>query len=304
MAVMIDRRHFIGGCCAVAGALLAGCKEHGASKRCPGGRSDFAKIDWVTSVKDVRQIGPQGGPPVVVLHELPGLTDDDLALARCLSKEQFHVYVPTLFGQFGQDNVLRGLKQACLGSTPLFACSELSARSAVLDMLEPLCDEIARHEGRPIGVVGMCLTGMLPLALLPNQVTAAVLCQPTLPFDFSQRKPSGQQVTNLGLGAADLTEACESSVPFMVMHYAGDELCPVERIQALNDTFGARVATVQLSGDHHSSLAGDFHEQAFADAVAYLKVRLGARTGPTVMQVARLGGRRCEIAYDGTWRAL
>jgi len=180
----------------------------------------------------------------------------------------------------------------------------LSKRSAILDTLEPMCDEIAKHEGQSIGVVGMCLTGALPLALLPNQVTASVLCQPTLPFDSSKRKPAGQQLTDLGLGPDDLKEARESSVPFLLMHYAGDELSPLERIQAFTDTFGSRVATIELPGEHHSSLASDFHEQAFADAVAYLKVRLGAVAGPTAMQMARLGGRRCEIASDGTWRAL
>ena len=47
-----------------------------------------------------------------------------------------------------------------------------------------------RHPQQTIGIIGNCLTGTLPLALLDNpQVTRVVLAQPTLPMR-----------TNIGLG--------------------------------------------------------------------------------------------------------
>ena len=303
---MVARRQFIRALCAAAGAALVGCKQHGASKRCPGPRSDFVKVPWIRSEKDVWQIGPDSGPPVILLHELPGLTDDDLALARCLSGDGFRVYAPTLFGTLGQDSGAVGLAMACFGASPPFACAALSARSAILDTLEPLCDQIAAHHDASagVGVIGMCLTGVLPMALLSNHVVAAILCQPTLPFDFRKRRPDGPQLTDLGLGVQDLQEASESTVPVLLMHYANDHLSPSQRIQAFAERFGQRVATIELPGDGHSSLAGDFHEQAYADAVTYLKVRLGAAPGPRAMQIARLLQHPCEITKDGTWRQV
>jgi pimeloyl-ACP methyl ester carboxylesterase len=96
----------------------------------------------------------------------------------------------------------------------------------------------------------------------------------------------------------------QSTVPFLLMHYANDHLSPSQRIQAFADRFGQRVATIELPGDGHSSLAGDFHEQAYADAVTYLKVRLGAAPGPRAMHIARLLQRSCEITKDGLWRQV
>jgi dienelactone hydrolase len=290
----------------MAGVALSACKgHHAASMLCPGPHSDFVKVPWLKSGKDVWRIGPESGHPVVLLHEVPGLTDDDLALARCLSKEGFNVYVPVLFGFLGQDLDAVGLAQACLGVSPPFECSKLSTRSTILDSLEPTCDQIADHDKRPIGVIGMCLTGVLPLALLPNHVTAAVLCQPTLPFDFRKRKPDGPQLTDLGLGDVDLQQAVDSTVPFLLMHYTQDPLSPSKRIETFGNKFGERVAIIELPGEgRHSSLAADLHPQAFADAVNYLKVRLDPDAGPKAMEVAKLKGRMCEITKAGTWRAV
>ena len=42
-----------------------------------------------------------------------------------------------------------------------------------------------QHPDQPIGVIGMCLTGSIPLALLDNpQIRAVVVAQPSLPFMF------------------------------------------------------------------------------------------------------------------------
>jgi hypothetical protein len=149
----------------------------------------------------------------------------------------------------------------------------------------------------------MCLSGILPLALFSNSVDAAVVCQPTIPFSTLRRRPVDEQVPDLGLGAADLANALTSTVPFLVIHYVGDELCPPERVREIRKRFTARVATIDLTGDHHSSLAGDFDGVAFEDAVTYLKVRLGVEAGPRAMQAAQLDNRPCVIGADRTWRA-
>jgi dienelactone hydrolase len=301
---MIKRRTFIRTLVACAGASpLGACGHHAARRLCPGPHSDFQRVPWLAA--DVWRIGPEGGRAVVLLHELPGLTDDDLALARCLAREGFKVYTPLLFGTLGQDDFVNGFLKACKGTNAQFRCSELRARSPVLDMLEPLCDRIAERSGGSIAVIGMCLTGILPLAVLPNGVAAAVLCQPTLPFDAVKMKPVGPQEKDLGLGDGDLKDALDSKTPFLAIHYGSDPLSPHKRFETLSATFGAYVAIIELPGHRkHSSLAGDLEKGALADTITYLKVRLGVEPGPKRMHVAKLGGMQCEISQSGTWMPI
>ncbi len=294
------RRQFLQTALAASCIPLIGCGNHVARKLFPGQLSEFARVTDLPL--PTLQIGPATGRGVVLLHELPGLTKDDLALARALKQRGFSVYVPILFGSPEQESVVGGYQQAC--RKDLFMCSELSARSPILDKLAPLCDDVARRTNHAIGAIGMCLTGILPLALLSNHVEAAVLCQPTIPFRTLRGKPTGAQVHDLGLGADDLAAAERSTVPFMVVHYVGDERCPPERVKQLKTKFTTRVATIDLPGNHHSSLAGDFNQTAFDDAINYLNVRLGVASGPRAMKAALVGvdRRPCQIGADGTWQ--
>ena len=281
--------------------LVACTGHHAALEHCNGKPADFETIP--TCGFTVLRIGPAEGRTVLLLHELPGLTPEDLALARCLSDKGFNVYAPLLFGKPWQSSLVRGYRAACKPS--MFDCSNLEARSAILDKLEPLAECLARKGNGPIGVIGMCLTGILPLALLPNEVEAAVLCQPTLPFSFWHGAPTGKQIEDLGLGSQDLDEAMKSPTSFLAVHYAQDKRSPVGRMRALQSKFRDRVAVISLPGEHHhSSLAGDFDPTAFVDTVTYLNVRLDVEKGPKRMALARLEGQECEITADGTWRKV
>src|SRR5215470_3709108 len=173
------------------------------------------------------------GPPVVVLHELPGLTKDDITLARRIAERHFTVYVPLLFGSPGQYRLVRGYLASCWSD---FECSSPSTRSPILDPIWALCERIASRSGAGIGVIGMCLTGIFPLALVRKDrpvVQAPVLCQPTLPFTAIIGRPTGERKADLGLAPEDLSRALDSDVPILAMRYAGDKKCPEARMQAL-----------------------------------------------------------------------
>jgi hypothetical protein len=86
------------------------------------------------------------------------------------------------------------------------------------------------------------------------------------------------------------------------MRYAGDPKCPPERIQTLAETFGEKLALIELESGGHSTLASDYDGQAFADAVTYLQVALMRMSGPSSMRLAKVGGRPCDITSDGRWR--
>jgi dienelactone hydrolase len=298
----LARRRFIQMTASAACLPLTACGNQIARKMFPGTLADFREAPDLPL--RTFEIGPTTGRPVVVLHELPGLTRDDLALARAFSQQGFRIFAPLLFGEPEQDSVRKGYQQAC--DSKLFECGELSRRCAILDKLGPLCDEIALRTRSPIAVVGMCLTGVFPLALLPHNVAAAVVCQPTVPFSLFPPRPTGPQKSDLGLGSDDLSAALSSKVPFMVLRYSADGRCPPERVAELRRRFATRVATIELPGDHHSSLAGDFHRSAFDDAVDYLKVRFDPTTGPRTMRLTKLQPEHekpCEIGSDGLWHA-
>lgn len=296
----ISRRGFLATAATAACLPLAGCGNHVAARLFPGSLSDFETLTNLP-LRTLR-IGPTPGRAVVVLHELPGLTKDDLAFARGLSQRGFNVFVPVLFGKPEDENTLAGFHAAC--DSGLFECSALSARNRIQDQLEPLCTQIAARSGHPIGAVGMCLTGILPLALVRNGVTAPVLCQPTVPFSVLPPRPTGAQKRDLGLDKDSLDAAIKSGVPFLLLHYKGDNRCPPDRVDEVRRTFKQQAATIDLKGDHHSSLAGDLDRTAFDDVVDYLKVRLGLDAGPRTMRLAALGeaGSRCQIGPDGRWR--
>src|SRR5262245_36777690 len=207
---------------AVAGVWpIAACSSHQHKGSLITSRFRFTDVDGFK--RRVLRTGTENGPRVLLLHELPGLSDDDLTLAHLLGDAGFNVYVPLMFGSIGQDSITSGYLQACRGGE--FECGKNSTRSKVLDWLEPLCDQLVREQG-PIAVIGMCLTGILPLALLRPGVAAAVVCQPTIPFSALRFKPTGGQKRDLGLGSDDLKRACASEVPFLAMRYRSDDLCP------------------------------------------------------------------------------
>ena len=118
------------------------------------------------------------GPKVIMLHELPGLRDGDIEVAVALSND-FEVYAPLLFGVAGQDDSGLGRRQACKGG--LFRCDDRNTRHPITADLLALAQRICGNS--ECGVIGMCLTGTLPLSLMPAEgVVALVIAQPTLPI--------------------------------------------------------------------------------------------------------------------------
>jgi dienelactone hydrolase len=119
----------------------------------------------------------RNAPKVILLHELPGLRDGDIHLGALLGVS-FEVYMPLMFGTAGQDDSGRGNRQAC--KTDLFKCNDRNTRHPIAEDLLAMTNRICGD--RECGVIGMCLTGSVPLSLLhANNVVALVLAQPTLP---------------------------------------------------------------------------------------------------------------------------
>jgi dienelactone hydrolase len=281
---------------------MTGCSRDGeAGFGCTRSISGFKCVDGFA--RTVLRTEPAAGPAVILLHELPGMSPADMELARRIAHQGFTVYLPLLFGEPGQDSFISGYFQSCAYGE--FECAALSKSSPALKWLETVCDQVVDLSGKPIGVIGMCLTGVFPLALLRAGVEAAVVCQPTLPFNLLFGKPIGRQKEDVGLDKTHLDKAAQSTVPLLAMRYASDKLCPPERMQKLRSIFHQRLASIEIEGKKgHSTLADSFDAQAFADTINYLRVMLGVERGPKLMSIAKLGRKNCEITADRIWRAL
>jgi dienelactone hydrolase len=201
--------------------------------------------------------------------------------------------------------VAAGYLQACWSGE--FSCSRLRTTSEAVKKVSRLCDEAREHSGYPVGVIGMCLTGAFPLALLGSNrnVRAAVLCQPALPFSALRGRPTKAQAMDLGVSQSDEDAARRSGIPFLAIRYLDDEISPERRMQVLEERFKGQVATMRLQSQHgrvHSTLAGAFNAMAFEDTITYLRVRMGLEQGPKDMLLARVNYAPSRIDERGDWQ--
>jgi dienelactone hydrolase len=217
-------------------------------------------------------------PPVLLLHELTGLSPGTLAYAEELSKD-FTVYVPLLFGEKGKFSLVNGLEAYWFrGVVELFPGGEWGMPSngsaPIVNWLRGLVQKIGeRHTGQRIGIIGNCLTGPFPLALLDHpQVMAAVVAQPALPLRFWWATDNDKR--SLGLSEDDLKIAKASAAKIYGLRFETDCMAPSEKQKTLSDTFGSRfidgtipASAYQTDGKPtyaHSTLIGSWKEQAQA----------------------------------------
>lgn len=178
--------------------------------------------------------GDRTKPPVLLLHELPGLSGKTLEYARELSQD-FTVYVPLLFGKPNSQSNWHGFLIA-VGLNGEWRGLE-SGTSDIVPWLRAVVSEVERaHQGQSIGVIGNCLTGPLPLALLDNkQIHAVVLAQPTLPLSiFRNDEEVG---ASLGISANEINQAVNSSAKIFYVRFEQDCVSKREKLKTVKDIF-------------------------------------------------------------------
>ena len=124
------------------------------------------------------------GPGVILLHELPGLTQETVDFARWIADHGFHVVMPLLFGMPMQNRYLGLAKLPFVCVRREFNCLAAGKSSPITDSLRGLCRKVHAERGGPgVGAIGMCYTGGFVLAMLVEPVLLApVTAQPSLPF--------------------------------------------------------------------------------------------------------------------------
>jgi dienelactone hydrolase len=211
------------------------------------------------------------GIPVLVMHELPGLTRDTLQFTERLISAGFQVYLPLLFGRPEEKGSLLKGYLHCLSKE--FAYLKAGSSSPVGDWLRALVRELDITFGhKRIGVIGMCVTGafVIPLILETN-VVAAVASQPAIPFRFGYwltGKGKGPWMGELNISDDELYKASLATLAkggaILIQHFTDDRLCGTARIQRLKRAFANTCVVYKYDppadgrGTHHALLTYEY----------------------------------------------
>jgi len=176
----------------------------------------------------------RGGPPVILLHELPGMTPQCFYLARLLAARGYSVYMPLMVGSPGKTSTNVNALKVLVGGG---FYAERDETSPIIKSLRALRDEIhSRHPSQKMGVIGMCMSGNLPPAFLDRPyVNAVVMSQPALPT-FGKGKE-----TRIALSQGDIKAARASNVPILAFRFTTDALSPEPRRMKFIETFGRQI---------------------------------------------------------------
>jgi dienelactone hydrolase len=264
-------------------AMLAALTGAAASGRTwaqsPMGMTKYPKVDpWPHEESNGRRVYKKGsGPAVILMHEINGLSPGCIDFGKELVSNGFTVFMPLFFGHWGEDTGIFGYFQSCWGS---FACNSKDNEGEAGKWLRTYVADLAT-KSNSIGVIGMCLSGGLPLVTMPNEkVRAVVMSQPAIPFG------GGDKQASVGVNAATIAAAKQSGKPILGFRFKADTICQGERFTFLRNTFGAQFTGHELDPpkcfrphDHrlHAVLTGPFQEvthDARAEVIGLFKKNL------------------------------
>jgi len=199
------------------------------------------------------------GPPVILLHEVTGLSPQTFELGQLIAESGFSVYLPLLFGKPGEDRFVKNFVRACTGGW--FHCFNRNQSNdpALVETLLELSRRISAEHGQAaVGVIGMCLTGNtgLELAGSCSPVRAIVASQPSLPFGDADA---------LGVSQESIDRVKALQIPVLAFRFSADDSrSPVRRMNRLQSELGGQLTRTDIPPGPgirkkpHSVLTGDF----------------------------------------------
>ncbi len=206
------------------------------------------------------------GPPVLIMHELPGMVPECLAFAERLVEAGFSVYLPLFFGRPGQKpELIRPFLQLCISREFLLLARHRT--SPVVQWLRSLCRKVhAEVGGKGMGAIGMCLTGgfAIPLMVEPA-VVAPVVSQPAMPIGLT-----ASHRRSLNASEEDLRVArtrTEEGVTIRSYRFDRDRLAPKARMQAYQDFFGEAFQYHELDSSRQKAYQKGCHSVFTLDYV-------------------------------------
>ncbi|MFL6843438.1 MAG: dienelactone hydrolase family protein [Allosphingosinicella sp.] len=183
------------------------------------------------------------GPPVIVIHEMPGITPAVAKFGRRVADDGFTVFMPSLFGTPGAEPT-----RLAFATQFIRLCIhrefELLAKdhpSPVTDWLRGLAAQVfSEIPGRGVGVIGMCITGNFALTMaLDANVVAPVLAEPSLPYSLF-RNDGIEAAVHASPEALENIRQRHRADGFKVLgfRFEGDELCRRARFETLEKELG------------------------------------------------------------------
>lgn len=219
------------------------------------------------------------GPAVLLIHELPGMSEPCIAMGRRLADAGYTVYMPLLFGEPGGFYGARPLLWPCVWRE--FGFLSRRRERPVTAWLRALSRRaLAERPGRGVGAVGMCMTGGFALALmLDEHLVAPVLSQPSPPVAPWRRADHGLSDEEWDCARR---RSRDEGIPVLGFRFKGDSLCREERFATLREGFGERFRAVEAEGEAHSVFTYHFdrlspadRERVWRELLGFLAERLG-----------------------------
>ena len=215
------------------------------------------------------------GPGVVVISEIPGITEDVIAFSEEVVGQGFTVVMPHLFGSVVSPDstiaVLGSLRQACVNRE--FNKMRLRQTSPIADWLRSLARDLHGELGGPgVGALGMCFTGGFALAMMvDDSVAAPVLAQPSLPFPVGKARAA-----DLNLSPADLAKVKQRAAgdcEVLGLRYTGD-MAVGTRFETLTREIGEAFIRVEFPGRKHSTLTTHRQQEGVDRVLAFFRDKL------------------------------
>ena len=234
---------------------------------------DVSQFSALGETRDVYLRGE--GPPVLVMHEMPGITPSVIRLATRIADAGFAVRLPHLFGVVGRPFSVayqaHQMTRACIGRE--FAMLAKHEASPIADWLRELGRSMhLSSDGAGIGAVGLCITGNFALTLMVEPwLLAPVLSQPALPLPMTDEHRGAMHASPATLAAVK-RRVKDDGVSVLALRFSHDILCPKVRFDALRNELGGGLIEIEidsgpgnshgLSRLAHSVLAHDFVDEA------------------------------------------
>ncbi|NLS71085.1 dienelactone hydrolase [Bradyrhizobium brasilense] len=180
-----------------------------------------------------------GGPAVIVMAEMPGISPHVARFARWVRDAGFTVYMPSLFGRDGAiasaEEGAAVFQRACVSAE--FRAMAANRSSPVTQWLRALARFAHDECGGPgVGAIGMCFTGNFALTMmLEPSMLAPVLSQPSLPLN----DPAGIEIAPEEVKA--VRERLErEDLTVLAYRFEGDKFCMAQRFAAYREALGDR----------------------------------------------------------------
>jgi dienelactone hydrolase len=217
------------------------------------------------------------GPGVVIVHEIPGITDKVIAFAEEVVAAGHTVVLPQLFGKLdGRQSlteVAAVFPKLCVNKE--FTKLALNETTPVAGWLRSLARELHSELGGPgVGALGMCFTGGYALAMMVDEsVAAPVLCQPSTPFPVGKRRAADVNLSPRDLEIVKRRVSAGCAV--LGLRYRKD-MATGTRFDTLREELGDNFVAIEFEGSGHAVVTEHRQQEAVDRIIAFFGERLKA----------------------------